>query len=94
MNRYTIAIFAAAITLAGCTTPQGQQAIVQGQLYCAEATATGPLIVALANASGVPVTVINKTAAEVAAACALINAIPVVPPPTPAQAPVVAVKTG
>ncbi len=79
------------IMLAGCTAAQQQQAgnaIVAGQLFCKEITATGPLVVAVATTSGVPVSVIGKTADEVAALCALINAAPVPPPAAPATAPV------
>lgn len=92
MNRF-VAI-AAALALAACANPQVQQAVVSGQQFCATATATGPLVVALVNTAGTPVTVTNKGAADVAAACALIGAIPVSPPANPAAAPVVAVKTG
>ena len=78
------------ILFAGCANPQAQQAVVAGQLFCATATANGPLVVALADTSGVPVTATGKAAAWVSAACALIGAIPVAPPPAPAQAPIVA----
>lgn len=47
-------------------------------------------MVALADASGVPVNVIGQTSSAVQAWCAAIGAIPVIPPPNPAQAPVVA----
>lgn len=89
----------AAIALAGCTstgqlTPQAQQIannmVANGQLFCAMQTATGPLVVALADAAGTPVTATNKGASVVQAACAVIGAIPVAPPANPAQAPVVA----
>ncbi len=89
MNRYTV--FAGALALAGCTASQQQQAsnvIVAGQLYCKQASATAPLVVAIATTAGVPVSVIGKTADEVTAICALINATPVPPPPAPAAAPV------
>jgi hypothetical protein len=79
--------------LAGCTQQQQtaiNSAVVEGQLYCAQATATGPIVVALADAAGVPVTVTGKAADVVAEACAVIGAIPVSPPPAPAAAPVVA----
>ncbi len=88
MKRY---IVLAGIALVGCTTAQQQQAsnaVVAGQLFCKEITATGPLVVAVATTSGVPVSVIGKTADEVAALCALINAAPVPPPAAPAMAPV------
>lgn len=86
-------ILLAALTLAACAPAQVQQAnkvITKGQLYCAKATAAGPLVVALADASGVPVNVIGQTSSAVQAWCAAIGAIPVIPPPNPAQAPVVA----
>jgi hypothetical protein len=80
--------------LTACTAQQvqtaNQKVVVTGQLFCAEQTATGPLIVALADASGVPVVVTNMAAAWVTAACAAIDAVPVTPPANPAQAPVVA----
>ncbi len=86
--------------VAACTTLPSQSQIANspafksGQLFCAEATATGPLVVALENQLGVPVTVTNKEASVVAAACAAWNAaaIPVAPPAnaTPATVPVVA----
>jgi hypothetical protein len=75
----------AAVALAGCTTTgqlnsTGTQIVATGQLYCALATANGPLVVALADQLGAPITVTNKAASDVAAACAIINAIPVTPP--------------
>lgn len=91
-----LALLAPTIALAGCTAVQTDRinaTVKAGQLYCAMTTATGPLVVALANTSGVPVKVTDRSAAEVAAACALIGAIPVVPPPNPAAAPIVAAKT-
>ena len=86
-------IFGSLLALGACSAAQTSSinaVIAQGQSYCALATATGPLVVALANAQGVPVIVTNKTAQEVAAACALIGAIPVTPPANAAAAPVVA----
>lgn len=80
----------AIIGLAGCQSQSAQNAVVQGQLFCATSTATGPLVVALADTSGVPVTVTNKASDVVAKACAVIGAIPVVPPANPGTAPVVA----
>jgi hypothetical protein len=71
---------ALALAVASCQSPQVETTVKQGQLFCAEETATGPLTVALANALGAPVSVTNQTSTDVAAACALINAIPVVPP--------------
>jgi len=83
----------ALVALAACTAQQAStvnRIVAEGQLYCAIATANGPLVIALANAAGVPVTVTGKAAGAVAAACAVIGGIPVVPPPSPAAAPVVA----
>jgi hypothetical protein len=80
--------------LIGCSPAQqaqAQRAVVAGQLFCAKATQTGPLVVALADALGVPVVVTGRTASAVADACALIGAIPVTPPSNPAGAPVVVV---
>jgi hypothetical protein len=79
--------------LAGCTPAQQtavDRFVVTGQLFCARATVTGPLVVALADAAGVPFTVTGKSAEVVARACAVIGAIPTTPPPNPGQAPVVA----
>lgn len=82
-----------ALALSACsdaTTARVDRVIVQGQAFCARATATGPLVVALADAAGVPISVTGRTASSVAAACAAVGAIPVSPPPNPSQAPVVA----
>jgi len=68
--------------------------VVQGQLFCAKAQTSGALVVALADAAGVPISVTGRTAGAVAAACAAIGAIPVSPPPNPGQAPVVAAPIG
>jgi predicted ATPase len=78
------------MVLAACA--QTATAVADGQLYCARATAAGPLVVALADAAGLPFVVTGRAAADVAAACALVGAIPVVPPANPNAAPVVAVK--
>lgn len=77
--------------LGGCTAAQTNSAVVDGQLFCARATSAGPLVVALADATGVPVIVSGMTSSLVAADCAAIDAIPVSPPASPATAPVVAV---
>lgn len=92
MNRMLLPI-AALLALAACSASQqtaATNAVATGQLYCAKATTAGPLVVALADAAGAPVTVTGKAAATVASACAVIDAIPVEPPPDPAAAPVVA----
>lgn len=85
-----IIILTAILGLAACQSQSTQNAVVQGQLFCATSTATGPLVVALANTSGVPVTVTGKASDVVAKACAVIGAIPVAPPANPSAAPVVA----
>lgn len=78
------------IGLASCSPAQQATAVKDGQLFCASATATGPLVVALANAAGAPVIVTGLAAQTVASDCAAIGAIPVAPPPVPASTPVVA----
>jgi sugar (pentulose or hexulose) kinase len=52
------------------------------------ATPTGQVVVALANASGVPVVVTNMAQAWVAAACAVIGGTPVSPPANAVSVPV------
>lgn len=86
MKRNILAL-ATIASLAGCSNLTQKNithstAFQNGQLFCAMATANGPLIVALENATGVPVNVINKSSALVAASCAAWNAlaIPVTPP--------------
>jgi hypothetical protein len=86
-----LATFGAAFALDGCTVATQQRVVVDGQLFCARATPAGPLIVAIADAAGVPVVVTGMASSAVAAICAVIAAIPVTPPANPAQAPVVAV---
>lgn len=85
MNKLILA--AVVIVLSGCNAAQVAPAVTAGQLYCAKATSTGPLVVALATASGGPVSVIDKTAAYVAAACAVAGAVAVSPPANAAAAP-------
>lgn len=80
----------AALMLAACSPTAQQRAVVEGQLFCGRATATGPLTIALADASGVPIIVTNLAANTVASYCAAISAIPVMAPADPASAPVVA----
>lgn len=86
-----VLFFLPLVLIAGCSAPQQQTAVKNGQLFCAKATADGPLVVALADALGAPIIVAGRTASVVAADCALIEGTPVVPPPNPAAAPVVAV---
>jgi hypothetical protein len=95
MNAFIAALFVVLIglmsTIDGCTVAAQQRVVVDGQLFCARATPAGPLIVAIADAAGVPVVVTGMASSAVAAICAVIAAIPVVPPANPAAAPVVAV---
>lgn len=86
----SITAIAAISALCACSSPTAQRIVRDGDLFCSKVVAGQPLVVALANAVGVPVNVINKSSAVVADACAVIGAIPVVPPPVPAAAPVVA----
>lgn len=64
--------------------------VVAGQLFCAKAAPSGPIVVALANSFGVPVTVTGQASADVSAACNVIGGIPVSPPFNPVSAPTVA----
>lgn len=86
MKRY--AVIAAVAAIAGCTPAQQtsyNSAVVAGQLFCSVAAAgTTANVVAIATTSNVPVSVIGKTSAEVAALCQLVNGLPVVPPTTAA----------
>lgn len=96
------ASLAALLALSACTQPQLDKAkadaqkvearvVPDGQLFCAKVLPVGgPIVVALANAAGVPVLVTGAASSVVSKACALIDAIPVVPPPVPSAAPVVA----
>ena len=77
-----------------CTPAQRQTAIEDGQLFCAKATATGPLVFAVATALGAPIVVTGALKATVAGVCALEDAIPVVPPRTPAPVVAVSVQDG
>jgi hypothetical protein len=76
--------------LFGCSPATLNNTVAQGQLFCAIATATGPLVIALADQLGAPILVTGKLASAVAADCALVNGIPTTPPANPAQAPKVA----
>jgi hypothetical protein len=77
-------VLVAALAAASCTSAQiaanTARVVAAGQLFCSKATADGPLVVALATATGVPVIVTGATSAAVAAACASIGAVPVPPP--------------
>ncbi len=68
--------------------------VVKGQEFCAKATADGPLVVALLDAFGAPVTVTGLPSSVVAANCNLIGGIVVSPPANPATAPVVTAPAG
>ena len=81
----------AAASLAACTPAQQSKALADGQLFCALATAQGPLVVAIADVAGAPVSVIGMTKAAVDGVCAQLAAVPVTPPANPTAAPVVAV---
>lgn len=86
-------LVAAGQTLASVAAAQNTTVasiVTQGNLFCGKATTGAPLIVALTNIYGAPVTVVNQTAADVATACALIGGVPVSPPADPASTPVVA----
>ena len=86
----SIGMVLAGMGLVSCTPAEHATAVVGGQLFCARATPAGPLVVALADAAGVPVAVSGLASDLVAADCALISAIPVTPPANPAAAPTVA----
>lgn len=88
---------AGAVTLATIAAQQNTTVaslVTKGALFCQKVQAVGPLvqpvIVALAGPGVVPVSVINQTSADVANACATIDAIPVAPPADPASVPVFA----
>lgn len=68
------------IVLAVAACAQSSNAVVQGQLFCQTITTLQPQIKKIATTNNVPVSVIGKSKDEVAAICALINAIPVPPP--------------
>lgn len=63
--------------------------VTKGGLFCQKVTAGAPLIVALANIYGAPVSVTGMASDDVAMACALVDGIPVAPPADPAAAVVV-----
>jgi hypothetical protein len=83
------------IALAGCATFANSAVFKDGQLFCADATKNGPMIVAVENAIGIPVIVTGMESAAVASVCVAWNslAIPVAPPAaaSPATTPTVAV---
>lgn len=55
----------------------------EGQLLCAVATATGPLVVPLISKAGVPVIVTGLASALVASYCTQAGGVPVAPPASP-----------
>lgn len=91
--------------IAGCSMQQAtsttNSAQAADQLFCGLATTTGPLVVALLDIAGVPISVTGRSSAAIANACAAIpaagnptasaGAVPVAPPPNPAAPPNVAV---
>ena len=79
-----------ALNQAVATSPTAQRLVKDGQLFCAQETADGPIVVAVADMLGAPVIVTGLSSDVVAGVCKSINAIPVSPPANPAQAPVVA----
>lgn len=92
MKRYTIL---AVLAVVGCTPAQQasfNNVVVSGQLFCSVlGGGTTANVVAIATTSNVPVSVIGKTSAEVAAICQLVNGLPVSPPAGPAPVVVKAV---
>ena len=76
----------ASVAAANSSTVSDQ--VQKGALFCQKVQASGPLVVALANIYGAPVTVLNQTSQAVADACALVGAFPVAPPANPAVVPV------
>ena len=101
MIRRTSILPLAAVALLAACNPATQakvenvsaSAVRAGALFCATSTAAGPLVVALANMAGAPVSVTGMASADVAAACRLIAAIPVAPPANATGVPVVAAPT-
>lgn len=81
----------AALALSACTSAQVGKTVAQGQLFCAKATATGPLVIALATVANGPVNVIGQTKQYVDALCAVAGGIAVSPPTNPGDAPVLTV---
>jgi hypothetical protein len=97
----------AALLLAGCSAAQTTTAtnvastvVTDGRLYCSPAgqvAAAGAIgVVALVSPSGAAILAKGASSSFVAAACAVINAVPVVPPPTGTVVPtqVVSVPAG
>lgn len=91
MRNFVLAVTTCA-ALGACSASQVATTVADGQLFCAKATADGPLVVALSSIAGAPVIVTGLASATVAAACAAwdVAAVPVAPPASPATAPIVA----
>ena len=75
-------IFGSACLITGCAEIQTlKPAVINvGQLFCAQMTDNGPLIVKLVDLAGAPVIATDAGSFAVEAACAAINATPVSPP--------------
>ena len=79
-------------SMLGTSTTAVNSAVVKGQLFCAIAGQSVPIVAAIIDAAdSSAVTVTGKAASWVANVCALVNGIPVSPPTTPSAAPTVAV---
>ncbi len=85
------------VIVAACSlpTPAAVAASPEGQLFCAIATSSGPIVAALIDAAsgGAAVIATNAASALVASECALAGGVPVSPPAVPEAAPVVAIDT-
>lgn len=84
---------AVAIPLAVLSCTSTGQLSTQGQLFCALASPSGPIVSAIVTATPDPRAVLAEgTAATIVQAiCAAAGGVPVSPPPNPAAAPTVAV---
>lgn len=76
-------------TIAAANNKTVAQVVTDGALFCQKADALNPMVVAVADTAGAPVSVVGKASDVVAKTCAAIEAVPVPPPPSPAAAPVV-----
>ena len=63
--------------------------VTAGALFCEKADPLVPVVFALANAAGAPVSVTAQASEDVAAACAAVQAVPVSPPANAATVPVI-----
>lgn len=86
-------LVAGAQTLASVAAAQNTTVaslVTKGALFCEQYVATSsPLVVALANIAGAPVSVTGMASDDVAKACAVIAGVPVAPPVDPESVPVV-----